>query len=930
MSTSPPRGGPPTPPSVGASLASKVSDLVKTVEKLGKSFERAIASLNKTQKEFGLTITNAAKLQASILVSTVKDTTNILQNIDYSAAFEGLKDIGSGLFDVIKNLFSGEGIAGGADAFKKTIDKLTEPIPGKSLDQVLLSSERLEGIKSVQEEFGVINQKFGSDLAQYAKNQGVSVQQLVQSIRAFSTITRGNLDSVNRIQTRFFEVFSARGLTPKVALEAITKYAELIARNGTRFADSFARAAADAKKIGVDLGKVEQVGDNIIDNFEGFLESQAELGAMGFGFDTSRLAMLAETGDTGTLFNELRSQLAGMGKDITTLRRSERLALESAFGINISELQRLAGGTPEIAPEELQKDSNTKLGQLLALIGVLGPVFSMAGSLGDIGKALGVGVAGMTVAASAYGIYKAYVEGAKLKEQAIKDIQEGRTGAGLTKGAAGGALQGTAVGALLGIPLGLGMMATGVGVLPGIATIATSLGVGATGGAMYGMSDVYQQGAANRTAIELEAQRKRAEEQEASKRYMQQFYPRPGMATPNTIDNNLLNALRTQGVVGKASGGFVSGPGTETSDSIPARLSNGEYVLNAKAVSLLGVDTLDKLNNVQKFATGGLVGSVGEMFQSRGLSNLLSGMNKLSSFGDQFAQSVEGLTSKSGLLGKFESLKNFNLGEKINTGLGGLMNKFSQTKMSGLFEKAKGLFGGGTDGLKEKAMGLASKIPGVGSLLSGGFGGLKDKALGAITSKIPGVGGIISSLTSGGGIKGALSSLASAGAGKAIGGGLGTLIPIPGVGTALGSIAGSFVGKGVGKLAQSNVGKSIGKVAKYTPIGLAASGISKLFGKKKSSQAAPSTPSMEMVGTDKISTFMPDVMSQLQMSGQSVVSPNVSVDTSGIEQKLNNFISALNNMNIVMDGAKVGKVLVNTSDAANTMGVFRPTTRATL
>jgi hypothetical protein len=54
------------------------------------------------------------------------------------------------------------------------------------------------------------------------------------------------------------------------------------------------------------------------------------------------------------------------------------------------------------------------------------------------------------------------------------------------------------------------------------------------------------------------------------------------------------------------------------------------------------------------------------------------------------------------------------------------------------------------------------------------------------------------------------------------------------------------------------------------------------------------------------------------------------VDTTGIEQKLNNFISALNNINIVMDGAKVGKALVNVTDAASTVGVFRPTSRATL
>lgn len=37
-----------------------------------------------------------------------------------------------------------------------------------------------------------------------------------------------------------------------------------------------------------------------------------------------------------------------------------------------------------------------------------------------------------------------------------------------------------------------------------------------------------------------------------------------------------------------AEGGAVTGPGTETSDSIPARLSDGEFVLNAPALKMLG------------------------------------------------------------------------------------------------------------------------------------------------------------------------------------------------------------------------------------------------------------------------------------------------------------------------------------------------------
>lgn len=63
-----------------------------------------------------------------------------------------------------------------------------------------------------------------------------------------------------------------------------------------------------------------------------------------------------------------------------------------------------------------------------------------------------------------------------------------------------------------------------------------------------------------------------------------------------------------------ATGGAVWGPGTSTSDSIPAQLSNGEFVVRAAVVSQPGVRAhLERLNaagrsGFARFAAGGLVG----------------------------------------------------------------------------------------------------------------------------------------------------------------------------------------------------------------------------------------------------------------------------------------------------------------------------------
>lgn len=67
--------------------------------------------------------------------------------------------------------------------------------------------------------------------------------------------------------------------------------------------------------------------------------------------------------------------------------------------------------------------------------------------------------------------------------------------------------------------------------------------------------------------------------------------------------------------IGKADGGYISGPGTSTSDSIAARLSDGEYVVKASAVKRVGVGFLNMVNGItsnngsHRYADGGPVTS---------------------------------------------------------------------------------------------------------------------------------------------------------------------------------------------------------------------------------------------------------------------------------------------------------------------------------
>lgn len=85
----------------------------------------------------------------------------------------------------------------------------------------------------------------------------------------------------------------------------------------------------------------------------------------------------------------------------------------------------------------------------------------------------------------------------------------------------------------------------------------------------------------------------------------------PGLTTTIPRPFTPIDRLRVRGgassPVKKADGGYVSGPGTGTSDSIPAMLSNGEYVIKASSVKKYGKENLDAINNAPGYVTGGKV-----------------------------------------------------------------------------------------------------------------------------------------------------------------------------------------------------------------------------------------------------------------------------------------------------------------------------------
>ena len=118
-------------------------------------------------------------------------------------------------------------------------------------------------------------------------------------------------------------------------------------------------------------------------------------------------------------------------------------------------------------------------------------------------------------------------------------------------------------------------------------------------------------------------------------------------------------AIKAQATKKLATGGYVSGPGSETSDSIPAMLSDGEFVIKASTVRKYGKTFFERLNQgqvnvsgmipkfanggfVRKFAEGGIVFANG----SRALVNRTD-MGLISDTLNQFNRVIDQFTQKS-------------------------------------------------------------------------------------------------------------------------------------------------------------------------------------------------------------------------------------------------------------------------------------------
>ncbi|WP_395593376.1 tape measure protein [Pseudomonas sp. B26140] len=136
-----------------------------------------------------------------------------------------------------------------------------------------------------------------------------------------------------------------------------------------------------------------------------------------------------------------------------------------------------------------------------------------------------------------------------------------------------------------------------------------------------------------------------------------------GAISYDQLAQAIANAAKEKGqaikVPGYATGGLIAGPGNGTSDSIFARLSNGEYVMNADSVRMFGTGLLDQMNAglIPAFATGGGIGESGPQLEVTGPSRIFNA--------NQTASMLRGGGDNAALLSELKQMREENKSQRF-------------------------------------------------------------------------------------------------------------------------------------------------------------------------------------------------------------------------------------------------------------------------
>ena len=207
---------------------------------------------------------------------------------------------------------------------------------GLSAEQVRSS---FDAIANTFGDVSVASAQFAVDMARVSRNTGVSAENVANLVSLFNPLTNNSRElSLNMIET-VSALAQAQGVASGVLIDELASNADLFASFVGKGAENLIKAAAAAKKVGVEFGSIVELGDGLLDITERINKEQTLSTILGKQISLERFAALNAAGETVAA----QEELARILKETGTLNAQQTRLFAAELGMGVADIQRLTG-----------------------------------------------------------------------------------------------------------------------------------------------------------------------------------------------------------------------------------------------------------------------------------------------------------------------------------------------------------------------------------------------------------------------------------------------------------------------------------------------------------------------------------------------------------------------------------------------------------
>ena len=420
-------------------VADGSKDFADALEEIGSGkFDK----LNGAAEEFGTLLKNNNKN----LEQTVKDASKVKKG------FDGVLDT-LGVMD-LKKTFTMAGALAAITSFALKAKEVKNTLGTTGLESARVAGNmtaagtaaRLMGgnvqeaeaaVTAMVDEFGTLNVlslETSLSLGAMVSDTGLTGANAAKLLKSMESISTASIETNMNLISSTAELARAEGVAPAQVLNDIAESTETFALFAKDGGKNIAKAAIEARKLGLNLATVAGIADNLLD-FESSIEKEMEASMLlGRQMSLDKARELALTGDLAGLAAEVTNQV-GSQAEFEAMNVVQRKALAAAIGVSASDLGKMVAG--EKTSAELGEEKNRqqqkfiglqKLAANAQIIGAVASMFAGNAKFGPLGA--GLAAAGIMAMYAAISSAPKLEKGGVVKETGMAVVHKGEAFSG--------------------------------------------------------------------------------------------------------------------------------------------------------------------------------------------------------------------------------------------------------------------------------------------------------------------------------------------------------------------------------------------------------------------------------------------------------------------------------------------------------------------